>query len=570
MANIRPHNETRRVSVSTTSQGEAAPIAPSESGHSRQRSHRADPAPTTQRYRCDDSSANTNNRLQMTRIAVVGHPASGYQEALALLEQSGMTTARPSRRDGLRPQDINATLMAAHKAPPVSAVLNEDGFSPIETGPVWHGMALDLMLGNLDEPLWGWADPQAIYTLDFWKDVDPQLTFVLVYDEPHRVLMDAARVQGEPPSAEGLHRLLDNWIAYNSTLLRFYLRHPTRSVLVHTQQARRAVGTYLQLLQPVLGAPLTVPDLNADSDIDALASAPHDAPLLSGVFGQVVAAAGVEPRQAAFLLAAGAAERYLVDDVLAKHHRAQQLHAELQSAASLPLDRQGDVANDAAVAWKALATQRSFVASLLEQIHAKYQGASEELSQARTRLDDARAEQARENKCLSDQLRQLQHALDAEKAKTAQQRNEREKVSGEYYKKLQEVGAENELLLTQLHHVQEELERIFLRKRELEQSDAHNAARYQAATEHASERIKGLSQRLKNASQRLKEADQRLSENAQEAERTRQHISYRMGQVLLRHGRTPWGWLIVPFALLREVRAYRKQRQAASGSIKAK
>ena len=31
----------------------------------------------------------------------------------------------------------------------------------IDVAPVWQGLAMDLMLGNLDEPLWGWADPQA-------------------------------------------------------------------------------------------------------------------------------------------------------------------------------------------------------------------------------------------------------------------------------------------------------------------------------------------------------------------------------------------------------------------------
>src|SRR5690606_33895893 len=107
----------------------------------------------------------------MNTIAIVGHAASGYEDVLALLQQSGMAAARPSRREGLSPQEINAALMTAHKAAPVSTVLDESGFPPIEAGPVWHGMALDLMLGNLDQPLWGWADAQAIYALDYWKDL---------------------------------------------------------------------------------------------------------------------------------------------------------------------------------------------------------------------------------------------------------------------------------------------------------------------------------------------------------------------------------------------------------------
>ncbi len=487
----------------------------------------------------------------MNTIAIVGHPASGYEDVLALLQKSGMAAARPSRREGLSPQEINAALMTAHKVAPVTAVLDESGFTPIETGPVWHGMALDLMLGNLDEPLWGWADSQAIYALKYWKELDPQLTFVLVYDEPHRVLMDAAGVHGQLPSTQNVHQLLDNWIAFNSALLRFHLRHPGRSLLVHAQQARLAAGTYLQQLQPLLSTQLSPP---ADSQVasDAAVSLPASAPQLPAVLGQAVAAVGAEPQQAAALLAATAAERYIVDGILANDHRALQCYAELQSAANLPLNRQAIGTGGAAAAWETLVAHRNFVAELLTQIHAKYRATSEELSQARTRLDDLRATQARETELLSSELRKLQQSL------ATLEKKDREKASAESNKKLQDLGEENQLLLTQLHQVQEELETIYLRNQELERRDAQNAARKKAAAERTQTRIKSLIQRLKNADQRLK------SERANEAERVKQEISYRLGQIVIRHGRTPWGWLSLPIALLREVSAHRKQRRGAS------
>lgn len=486
----------------------------------------------------------------MNTIAIVGHPASGYEDVLALLQQSGMAAARPSRREGLSPQEINAALMTAHKAAPVSTVLDESGFAPIEAGPVWHGMALDLMLGNLDQPLWGWADAQAIYALDYWKDLDPELTFVLVYDEPHSALMDATRVHGQLPSSQNVHRLLDNWFAFNSALLRFHLRHPGRSLLVHAQQARLAAGAYLQQLQPLLGAQLSLP-AGSQAANDTAVSLPASAPQLPAVLGEAFAAAGAEPQQAAALLAATAAERYLVDGILTNHHRSRQLYAELQSAASLPLDRQAVATAGAAAAWETLVAHRNFVADLLAQIHAKYRATSEELSQSRARLDDARVEQTRENERLSSELRKLQETL------AALEKKDRERASVESTKKLQDLGEENQLLLTQLHQVQEELEKIHLRNRELEQRDAINTARNQAAAERTQTRIQSLIQRLKNA-------DQRLREHANEIERIKREIPYRVGQIVLRHAKTPWGWLTLPIALLRERSALRKQRQGAS------
>lgn len=106
----------------------------------------------------------------------------------------------------------------------------------------------------------------------------------------------------------------------------------------------------------------------------------------------------------------------------------------------------------------------------------------------------------------------------------------------EYEERLREVAAENELLLNQLLRVQEELERALLHKQSLE------------------ERVKDASRRLKNARRRLTHADRRLAAAARETEHLKQHISFRLGQVLLRHGRTLRGWLTLPVALLREVR----------------
>ena len=49
--------------------------------------------------------------------------------------------------------------------------------------------------------------------------------------------------------------------------------------------------------------------------------------------------------------------------------------------------------------------------------------------------------------------------------------------------------------------------------------------------------------------------------DAHEAERVKQHLSYRLGSTLLQHGKSPLGWLKLPFALQRQVREFRLQRK---------
>lgn len=51
--------------------------------------------------------------------------------------------------------------------------------------------------------------------------------------------------------------------------------------------------------------------------------------------------------------------------------------------------------------------------------------------------------------------------------------------------------------------------------------------------------------------------------DAHEAERIRQFLSYRLGNVMLRHLRSPWGWLRMPWALRKEIASFHEARNKA-------
>ncbi|TQV61495.1 MAG: hypothetical protein FNT29_11365, partial [Halothiobacillaceae bacterium] len=206
----------------------------------------------------------------MNKVLIVGHPSSGYHEVEVILHRYGLGTAKASRREGLTPFEISQSLLKAHGAPSLRSVLSEDEFMRIEPGAVWHGMALDLMLGNIDQPLWGWSDPQNIFLLDYWASLDPRLTFVLVYTEPQRALMEAAQQGNETPATDEIEQLIDNWVAFNGALLRFFLRNPKRCLLVHSQQVSCAVDSYLGRLQPLLETPLVCKQLQHTSAAEAI------------------------------------------------------------------------------------------------------------------------------------------------------------------------------------------------------------------------------------------------------------------------------------------------------------
>ena len=48
--------------------------------------------------------------------------------------------------------------------------------------------------------------------------------------------------------------------------------------------------------------------------------------------------------------------------------------------------------------------------------------------------------------------------------------------------------------------------------------------------------------------------------DAYEAERYKQHLSYKLGQAFLKYNKTPWGWFVLPFALASIANNFKKAR----------
>ena len=564
----------------------------------------------------------------MNKVAIVGHPASGLDRVESLLQRCGMQPALPSRREGMKPQEIAQALLKAHGRPPVEAVTDESALAPLEVGPVWHGMALDVLLGNLEQPFWGWSDPNTLYLLDYWRTLDPSVVFVLVYDHPRSALqVQRAYENTAGVQHEAAGHAIENWVAYNSQLLRFYLRHPERCVLVSADQVQSRVDAYLQQLSAKLQQPLALQAPVADT---ALVPVPQKCP------ETVVRAAeslGLPAVQAAEQWEEPEVERYLADALLAQYPQPLQLYEELQSAASLAPQESVYRAPDPMSAWQSLLHHRAWVAETLTKLAANKAQAQEQLAQLQRQLADTH-QQALATKSL----------LEAELEAAREQAQAQAKAVAERDQKAKEQQEENELLLAQLHQVQEELERYYLQQQELTQraerqakelaaqteqikaqeaklKDAQAAqakleAELKRAREKAAEELRAaqaaktqLEAELKAAREQAQaqakavaERDQKAKEQQEEnelllaqlhqvqeeleryylenqqlkaklpkpkppgpygaADRIKRQLSYRLGAVMIQHSSSVGGWLRMPWALLAETRAFRKERAA--------
>lgn len=586
----------------------------------------------------------------MNRILIVGHSASGYQTVESVLQQRGMCSPHPSRREELLPQDITSTLCKVHKTPHIEHMTVEDDIEQLQVAPIWHGMAMDLMLGNLEQELWGWADPQAIYTLDYWAQLDDQLTFVLVYDKPQSALVNAATKLDNLPAPD-LEQRLSNWMAYNGALLHFFLRHTDRCLLVNAQQVRHNTDGCLQKLQPLLRAPLlsltedeTVDDVTTDGT--QLSTYPIHTMIPEQKLTDVINLAGLKTTKAHEILQGSAMESYLLNQVLTEYPACLALYAELQSAASLPLQEPSQANSNAAQAWGALVQQRTLAIELASGLHETYQG-------LRLNLEQTIVEQAKESELRLTQLHQVQEELEshyirkqeleqrsAEQSREIQRQaelvkqKEAEKSAlnkaladaqieleetkssgqqklGEQNAQLQMLSEESELLLSHLHLVQEELEHHYQQKQELELRSTEYSREIQRQAELAEQKEveksalnKALTEKQKlleaaqsEGLQKLDEQNMQLKTLSDEnslllsqlhrvqeeleryyldnqllkkqlpapmygaAARVKQELGYRLGSVMIKRSRSLVGWLGMPWALAAERQAWRQQSE---------
>jgi hypothetical protein len=437
----------------------------------------------------------------MNKVIIAGKSASLNAELEARLRHHGLKAPLPSRREGLPPQAVTSSICRAHQCPD-----SAQDFRQITPGPVWSSLALDLLLGNQDNTPWGWADPLAIHLLDYWRELDPLALFLFVYDDAQQALQEAGAAW---PDETGIRQCLGNWKACNEAMLRFFQSHPERCLLVNARRARADAAGLVALLETKLGS---LPHCAYNSDAIPSQGGP-------GTLHEALAFTTPNPAAALATLLDDRTERFLLDQHMTGHPDCMRLFEELQAAAHLPHAASAET-SASHEAWHSFVARRR----VCEDI-----------------------------------------------------------ITG--------LCQERFLLLTQLHQTQEELERLHTT------DPAREISSYQKT-----ERLVGAAERVKQQlSYRLGSTIVRKSrgpvgwltmpfallgeimahgrgssvrdgkplppihtyEDAHEAERVKQQLSYRLGNTLVKHGRSPASWLKLPTAMRAEIKAFKQSRSNA-------
>lgn len=375
----------------------------------------------------------------MKIIVTTGHPAADLAGIHAALTSAGLADPLPSRREGLSPGDVVQRYLRT----------TDFGWQPgairqLSPGRLWDELLADLLLANLDSRQWGWSDAGALCLLDWLAAYDPQICFVLAYNSPAQSVGRSLAGEATP---EQVDSALAVWKACSALMLAFFHRQRGRCVLVNAEAA----------------------------GLGAIVRCTRDAFTLKGI-GDTSAAGTAAPSALATLVA----------DRLVEHDReAAALFHELEASADLCAEG-GVPALQPAQAWteyagllEALAQTRDaaesdrvrFVKSQ-DEYRQQSETADRNLDAARLQLSECQGrlnESVGATAKLEQQLAESRSRAEAAEKKAASiSRDELAALKS----KSDELAQENELLLLQLHQVQEELETYFLKYQELAGSGA--------------------------------------------------------------------------------------------------
>lgn len=384
----------------------------------------------------------------MTPICITGADAPALHHLAQALQSAGVAPAQPLQRDAA------LDLHVWHQRVCQSGV-------PVVPSRLWEQVAIDLLLANIDQPVWSWADARSVEALDFWAQLDTNIRFVLLCQTPQQAVADlfTADVSTSPDEA----RQLAVWQQRHQALLRFHLRHPERSVLVWADQALQHSNALATHMAQQWQLPLSP---------DAVVATTR--PLLHN-----------------------AVQLQLAAQLVARHPQYQELERELYASVQPLLPEDGHPAHHQFTAPTAQQlvqhylqlTDRTAEQAALQ--HAQQQ-ADQQLHQIRQELEKQHLSYQALQTELQAQLAEESQAKQAEaaaKAKALQQRDAEIKAKIELQGKFDELTQTQSKTAIDLQHTQQKAEQLLQELHRVQELLAQQLEQYQAEQAAKSEAI---------------------------------------------------------------------------------
>ncbi len=358
----------------------------------------------------------------MTIICISGLSNASTQLTEHVLLTCGMSKHLPLERDpSFNIIRWHERVMATQQLRPKTHSGYEE--SAHQPSRLWQQLAIDLIVANMDSPNWGWAYPDAVYLLDFWSQLESDIRFVLICEDRLSLICRLIE-QGEAPESMPGHLAL--WTQSHQNMLRFNLRNPAKSLLVWDAEVQTQPSNLIQQMQTNWQAPL-------DATLASPQTVDQPNPLLQKIALQI----------------------------LVEHPHTAALEQELQSVIG-PSHLSSDSDRIEAADLMNLYWKLKDLSTLELQLS---------LAQEQQQMQsDAQLQEVQEKIKLEMSAKQdAQNKLAVEQKSSAdlkKQRDEQAAAKQNALTKNKDLQEESDLLLAQLHQVQEELENYYIKHHE--------------------------------------------------------------------------------------------------------
>lgn len=498
----------------------------------------------------------------MSIIIQAGHHSSHSEKLMQMLYERGLSEPVHSQSRNLSAKEIAQTL---------AKIAIKKQQSVINTK-IIDNLTIDLILANMDQDDWGWADESNLDSLDYWQATDPSARFILVFDSPKLLLKSLVNDELDVAVIESA---IDEWVDYHERLLAFFDQHSDLSLLLEGETAVNNLGNIKDKIQTIT----TNLKLKSNWQLQTTSELP------------------CEQSSALFEM--------ITDKILAQYPRCLQLYDELLDRASIRL------------ATKTPLNQKQTLKFLVDSLN---QLKDEEELKQKMRL---------ENAWLKDKILSLNSEKHSLIQKLSDNRLLIEQADKKQMAAINQIKQENEQLFGQLQQVQEELEKYHLKNQQFTQNlhkekqkqdelakklgDLENAKQKaeeakqkaeqtakqkadelakvqqqkdsdlkkleqakQQALEHAKRQANQQNEQLVGQLHRVQEELERYyTENQQlkaqssparplyygAADRVKQDLPYRLGATMVSHSKSAKDLATLPLALAKEYRQFQKDDQ---------
>ena len=171
----------------------------------------------------------------MKTLCITGTECAMFNKISDTIFNAGISPAKTITQPNGSSMDFNDW---HQKVVDENSLLSIDSSSKI--GRVWEQLAVDLFMENVGQEKWGWACPHSVKLLNFWHSFAPQLCFILLYSTPEEVIYAASKnLNNNSAHNNSGDAIIKQWLNDQQTMLNFYIKNPLQSLLINVNDFRK-------------------------------------------------------------------------------------------------------------------------------------------------------------------------------------------------------------------------------------------------------------------------------------------------------------------------------------------